>query len=449
MNKLTVYSFLGVITIFASTVNAEVVVEPLPASVVSVSPAQGVVNLSKNANPLGVQEIAVAFNQVPEVNPEAVGEMAIYVDGNTEPVETLPASAAYVDNMGQPVGGFIFKGKFVDPGVYTVTVPEGVWRFASDNSGSAYTYSPALTLNYEILLTQSLTPAPGVCPSISEFTLTFFNNPAIEEVAGVVCEVMAQKNYDSYPLAVKNIENDVDTPDGKVAKVTLAVTGAGEAGVLTTPDTYILNLGQGKFNLTYSDGSSRLSDEVRDFYTISAIGAPAIDPAPGNVESFLSFTITPQAGEFAFWFSDNMAKSYIYPVGDDGTHSSTPLYTLKCTGGEFGRNIIISILDDKGKAIKEPVVPESGRYVLELAPGLYSGQLTSADEMVNSPAFTFEYAIAGQHTGIEEADVSGVSASYEVYTFTGICVGHDLDINTVRALPAGMYIINGKKTAVR
>ena len=196
--------------------------EELPAGI-SVSPAQGIVDISGSADVRGVTEITFTFPSIPEVNADASGNFCIYVNGSETPAEELPAAGnAAVDPMGMPMGGFTFKHVYKDAGTYRITVPAGVWKYGESAN-------PAMTLNYEILPGVVSYPAEGVVAELMEISLTV---PGVDRL-----------NVDAEKIMFFTMARDIEfnaVADGNEVFITPK-----NLDDVNAYDTYYLNLGQG------------------------------------------------------------------------------------------------------------------------------------------------------------------------------------------------------------
>ncbi|MDE6670502.1 MAG: hypothetical protein K2K26_12600 [Muribaculaceae bacterium] len=404
---------------------AAIDIMPLPDQVASVSPAQGWVDTSNNANPLGVTEITVNFRTAPEVNPECTSTISIYVDGSDVAAESLVANeVAYIDAMGVPAGGFSFTKRFTAPGLYHVSIPAGVWLL----DGEA---SPALELNYGIRQLQTLSPAAGIYDELSTITLTVAGtnvrqNDAPELFSGL----------DDYDMTI-SIEEGTDS-----SVITMTI---GEP--INTPGTYTLLIPGGTFTYDMEEDGKIVtidSQEIVATYYISAVPKPAIDPEEGTVKGFDKFTLTMPEG-YSMFFADTMSISYIYPVLPDG--SLSPSYEYRVRVAEYDSEagtVQLVVLNSDNMPTETLLSPANGEYALRLANSLVSG--TYNDEFVGTAPFIYYYTV-NNITGIENIGLTE-NETLDVYTITGVRVGHNLNRESLKTLPTGLYIVNGKKIMV-
>ncbi|MDE5877265.1 MAG: hypothetical protein K2H47_07205 [Muribaculaceae bacterium] len=395
---------------------------PLPDQVESVNPVQGWVDTSNNANPLGVSDITIGFRTAPEVNPDCTSLISIYVDGSDVASESLVANeAAFVDAMGNPAGGFIFTKRYTSPGLYHISIPEGVWLLGGEAS-------PAIELNYGIRQLQTLSPATGIYDQLSTITLT---------VAGTNVQQRKTPEFfsglDDYDLTI-SIEEGTDS---SVITMTLGET-------ITTSGTYTLLIPGGTFSYDIEEDGKTVtidSQEIVATYYISSVPKPAIDPEEGTVEGFDKFTLTMPEGYLMF-FADTMSISYIYPVLPDG--SLSPSYEYRVRVAEYDSEagtVQLVVLNSDGMPTETLLSPANGEYALRLGSSLVSG--TYNDEFVNLAPFIYYYTV-NNLTGIEKIGLTE-NETLDVYTITGVRVGRNLDRESLKTLPAGLYIVNGKK----
>lgn len=416
----------------AATAGA-VVANPLPADVRSVAPEQGLVDISNNSYPLGVSEIAVTFSGEVAVNPDATGFCSIFVDGSDVAAEELPVSTAYVDNMGMPVGAIHFKGVYTAAGTYNVVIPDGVWLVDGKPS-------PALDLNYQIMRPYTVSPAPGVVEGISSIDFKFSGVDNLEIAATPT--FFARMSVDDYTVFTEVVKDE--NGEANIIRLTFGDPQGNPIEEITTPDTYTLMVPQGAFKFTYEYEGQTVEGsnfEIVYLYYLSAMAKPAIDPEEGEVEEFTTFTLTMPDG-FEMMMVDNMATSYIYPADNEGNALPSPLAKVKARRDDA--KVVLYIIDDAGQEM-ESLKPADGKYVLELQQGLVMGTIDG--NFISTDPYSYHYTV-GNGVSVGAVDIAK-AASFDVFTFNGMLVGRGLDASRLQALPAGFYVINGKKTLLR
>lgn len=399
--------------------------DTLPSGVRSVDPTQGRVDLTNNVNPLGVSEIAVTFRSTPEVNKECTALIGIYVDGANTPAETMVAGqSVYVDNMGMSVGGFKFKKKYTAPGTYRVIVPEGAWLVNGNPS-------PALALDYNIKLVQTMTPAAGVIEELSKITLFFPEATGVTYPTGVTTQDQASIWYTKDSSYYYFSCSSTTTAEGTTVDMTI-VDEHGTPKTLTELGNYNFFMPKGVMESEYADGTTDKSDEINVTYTIPEF-IPGIKPAEGKIAEFNEFElIFPE--NFTVWTWDNKDANYIYPVVNGTVDTYNPIARA------FGTSRDPYML----KVENGPVIPEDGVYCLQLSSMLYFGQY-NGDQFINGAPCRYYYTIGNVGTGVSELEAENDGIT-RVYDINGLYIGANPQLDE---LPAGIYIINGKKVMIR
>lgn len=430
---------LSALVIAVSTLNLHSAVTPtqLPASVLATSPNQGVVDTSPNANPLGLGEISITFKTKPAVNPSATGVAYCYMEGESEPVATATVENVYIDNMGEPMGGLSFKKKILSPGVYSVSIPEGFWLL-----GSADSPSPAIELKYEIVKIYDISPRAGVVDNLQEISISFPDADEVYRNEKVKPEFLVNNSSSVYNLVYNYITEEAQN------KIVISFA-QGDVAIyqITTPGIYLFFAPANAF-MVRNYGPNFLEDptdytetgtpEIRVQYQIPSLPAPSIEPEQGLVKQFDTFTLT-ISDEMELMMVDDMAGSYIYEILPDGNIADNPLCRLKAQRVSEGNEFTLTVV---GEA---PIIPADGQYILRLASNLFSGMVNN--EFTNSVAYEYWYEV-NNSVGIETIDDT-VSKNNTVYTFNGIRVLENADIDKLKSLPSGFYIVNGQKMVVR
>lgn len=434
MNK----ALLSLAAIAVATCANAVTPTALPSGVTAISPAQGVVDTSVNEYPLGVGEIAVTFSQAPAVNEQSEATASLYFGDDTAPLYTATIKDVNVDNMGAPVGRVTFNAKVVDPGTYRVVIPEGYWLLGTDA-----TPSPALELNYEILEVFKITPRQGIVDDLSTITITFPNADEVTVNSSVHSEVIPPIGSDDE----FSLDYSVEKTDNGVVVTATIINMNGDPVTLTEPGIYTYHAVGGAFTaITYgpnhdtdsSDITSIKTQEIRIPYTISALPAPAITPAPGTVKEFNTFTLK-YPEDLDVMMVNNMAQSQIFKMRADGSFDANPICKLTATDNREERELTLSIIGE------DNIAPENGTYVLQVAQALLFGWLPDGGTF-SSPAYEYIYEV-DQSTIVSIRPVDPDSVN--VFRLDGTTVLLDADKEAVDTLPAGCYVVNGSVIIVK
>lgn len=441
------YDFILVFLIFTSLlsldVNAENTQSILPENVRAVYPEPDKrVEYSPNAYPLGVQQISVVYTEDIFVNPDCIGNAHIYRDGDPQPFQSVGISGVSVDYEKNNMGSVLFPYSCTYNGKYRVTIPEGFWIVGESNPK----LSGALDLNYEIYVPQSVIPSQNVSTELTEFRLVFpeFDAAVIKNPKKI--EIFKLSSDKRYPLTLSVGQKNDGSPDNYVSiRLTEPITTQGDYHLFIQA-----NAAEGikygpNYHLDPTDFYSEPNTEVLCPYTVSHIPAPAIEPESGIIESFKSFKLAvPKGAEY--WFLNDKAVSFIYPVNDDGTLAPDPICRLIGNRDEDSSCITLKIIEN-GDSI-ETLTPKSGKYALKLGNGLFSGSWNG--EFINSAAYIYYYEIVN-------ADNSGITAIHTpelemtnntVYDLTGRKILETSDSGRLKIIPRGIYIINGQKTYI-
>ena len=180
-------------------------------------------------------------------------------------------------------------------------------------------------------------------------------------------------------------------------------------------------------------------------YTISKIDTPEIIPAEGVLDTFVPFRIT-IPGNPEFWFVNDKAVSFIYPVDADGSILPDAAYRLTASKATDAEEIVLTILENGEPATS--VTPKPGSYALKLASGLFSGSW--GGEFVNSAPFIYYYQVTDTPDGVKITSVNdGQESTRGIYSIDGRKIRNTEETNGTESLPEGIYIIDGRKKYIR
>ncbi len=238
-------------------------------------------------------------------------------------------------------------------------------------------------------------------------------------------------------------------PNNMVVINFLDEDGSTPIAAITKPGTYNFHAKEGaivakiygpSYDTDPTDYTEWTSPEIVAQYEIAPFPAPTISPAPGNIEKFENFTLTMPEG-FQLFFVNDRARSYIYPILPNGSRSTIPVCSLICTRDfDVEDEAYLNVREVNGAELQGGYTPEPGKYVLVLANSILSGMYNG--DFVNAGAFEYEYTVT-ESTGIDGTPTLEIKC-------TGIHTLDGVKLNATPAdLPAGLYIIDGKKVLVK
>lgn len=385
------------------------------------------VDLGPNASPLGLQQISAMFRKDVSVNPDCDGKACIYLQGEETPLQTVGVSGASVDLEQSKMGSVLFPYSCTANGLYRVTIPEGFWIL--EGAG----LSGAFDLYYEILMPQKISPAVGVAKELKEFRLEF---PGYDEARLLYpnrIEFFRHSSTGSYPLTITEGKNEDGSPANYILiSLNEAVTEQGDYSLFVKAGAAA--------GIKYGEGGEETVDsniEALYHYTISQLDAPAITPTEGTVENLGPFELTVPEGS-DFWFLNDRAVSFIYPVEADGSLAPDAAYRVTARRINESDRIALTIWDNG--QVYETVTPAPGHYALQLASGLFSGSW--GGEFINSAPFIYYYQVVTDPSGVNPAG-NVVIRPRGIYTIDGKRISGDAE-----SLPEGIYIIDGRKAVI-
>lgn len=414
----------------------------IPENVAAVYPTPDRrVDLGPNASPLGIQQISILFKYDAAVNPNCTEKACIYIEGKDTPLQTVGISGASSDLTQSKMGSILFPNSCTANGLYRVTIPEGFWTL--DGHG----LSGAFDLNYEILVPQRIWPTERVATELKEFRLEFPGYDEARLLDPKKIEFFRHSSPDEYPLAVSVGKNE-DGTNANYIQISLLkpVTEQGEYSLFVQAEAAEgILYGGTSDKLEATAATTDANIEALYHYTVSKLSTPAIIPAEGIVNTFASFELTvPEGAEF--WFVNDRAVSFIYPVEEDGSLSPDAAYRLTARKDDTTDKIVLTIVEN-GEPVAS-VAPQSGNYALELASGLFSGSWNG--EFINSAPFVYYYNVVDTPQGIKITPASVDSkAQRGIFTLDGRKIPEVQEETGSELLPEGLYIIDGQKKYIR
>lgn len=285
------------------------------------------------------------------------------------------------------------------------------------------------------MLNYTVSPASGsTVKSLTEISITF---PDTED------------GVDSH-IINSNIGNYATLTCGetviKAIKLEAGTRSNTQEAIITFPETtaagtYVFNLAEGTIK-DYLE--SEMADEGESYSVNPPITATYTIEGAHVPETTMSvYEIDPADGAT---LTGIHVINILFPMTStkDGieAYTSTPTAYLEKDGAVVATttNLEVGGSYDQVQITFDSTISEAGTYTFRLPAETYYDYSTSGDDAVSNPEITATYTISGS-TGIENVAVDSVDKT-TVYDLYGRKVSAD-------RLPAGIYIVNGKKTAVR
>lgn len=390
--------------------------------------------------------LRIYYPGIPEPNPECMVPAVLSYEGN--PLVEIESTSSKVQRFIMQADNcytlMFTNTPYTMPGHYRVTIPEGFMLF---NGGSVVSaaFDEEFFIDEPIVMTAN-PPAGYVTEMPRVVNITF------EGVESII-------DNDTKPDLDYNLGAiRFDTPGGhcipgrtvKGNTMTLTIgsveTGEGEGGeaaqaedVMTIPGMYQLTICAGNLTFVMPDGTKRDCDDMEIDWLLPNIPYPAADPAPGEVASLEEFRFTLQEPQlFGMW---NTAP-VLYRMDEYGNYSERV-----ATGKRVEAGVVRNMKTDALSFKLNQKVTAPGEYLLKVNKSSFSIQTaenTLATDEWNACEYVYHYTIMeGETSGVE--DVTAGNQAADVYNAAGMVIGRGLDAESVKALPAGLYIINGRK----
>lgn len=314
------------------------------------------------------------------------------------------------------------QGTF-EPGEYRIFVPEGF--MLSDDEPTA-----------ELDVTYILRKQPQVVVSPQEGFLEEF--PArilltFPDATALSVKKSPTGEFDDNALGFYCPEESIN-PAATVKDNTIEVTLSHE---YTSPGRYTLRVPGGWITATV-DGEER-NLAARDYtWRILQFPIPDIYPPQGEVEAedlgeidiMLSMGYT-----FKSWWPQSVFCPTIYAADENFKHSDTP------TAAYIMKEKVASGDTDATFSLPENVMLSAGNYQIVIRKSAFTVFNAKSDQEALDTELTYNFTV------IDDSGVETISASdcLNVYSIQGIRIAGCTSAADLNALPAGLYIVNGKK----
>lgn len=287
-----------------------------------------------------------------------------------------------------------------------------------DIAGFQFTYYSDLT---EAEL--EVTPADGTVESLKTFTLKPIGSYTDMAPSWLAYPYLIRDRETIYTF---NLTDDMDmsTPG------TIVLTLPEEQ---TEPGRYSLIIPKGTFMCEVGQGGDENKEKMAN-YTIER-------EAQETVYDFAYTEVTPASGAVT------EIKDVKFTFAEDVSVLLYDAYILDSEGKEIRKADIQTSFDDwKVATVEFEPVTEAGDYTLYIPQGTFGDEAFSMDEGGHANA-DYRIAYSIHSVGIDAVD--GESLSGDVYNVAGVLVLRDADMQAIRSLDKGIYIVGGKKIAVK
>jgi hypothetical protein len=315
-------------------------------------------------------------------------------------------------------------------GKYTFSVPYGqLTGVKTDATESNDVYLARFTYDIyglPVPVVVTADPAPGEVEKLMNFTLTYEGSKTLA--------VTPEYAPSDLPVLRKMNGTEVETtyktymPVASGNTVSFKVMSASE---VITPGNYVLYVPE-----TFMVVNGEHPTEALEFeYVIKdkAVEIPytvTFTPEPGTVESLLTIITS-------FTSEDGVTVTR-----DHYTNTYPKLYRLDESGN---RGTVISGAQLKGEGVFTwaPYYddPTDGDYEWVIPAGYITFENASGDKATNKEEVA-KYTVLSSNS---VKDLFTSDTTYTVYNVAGVCLLKNADADAIASLPAGLYVINGKK----
>ncbi|MBD5218252.1 MAG: hypothetical protein HDS73_07165 [Bacteroidales bacterium] len=340
------------------------------------------------------------------------------------------------------------------PGEYTVNIPAGFVLLGG-------VPCDAIELNYTVLAPLAVTVSPldgSSLETLDKVVFTYSDATAIKDNEMYGGEQYSGDNVVN-GIHITSLEGDgyydfEVNIDGNV--ITLALK---EAAKLPGGNTIVV-LPAGAFDLTLADGTVKKNDRLSVTYVTPNIPVPTLDfemvDGKYNVDVFnkQEVTATLPEGE-AFGIINSGTPLILKAVKEDGTLSETMsswAYDYNEYGAAYGKNSI------KFTCASTPLAEVApGKYIVYFKRGSLSTIKHEGEELDPDVTYggdcTFSNCQISWYLDVVSPDsvdsIYGDTDIFNIYTTDGKIVKINGNIDDVKGLDAGLYVINGRTTYIR
>lgn len=320
-------------------------------------------------------------------------------------------------------------------GKYDLSIPYGAFTL-TDATGFSVD-SQSITVSYSIpgFPLPVTTPPTGEVENLNyvTFTLTegltfnkWYTNPSLYPCS-------EKGELDSRIAIYKRVDDDDVNGKTSIECVACSADGSSVANLDLNPGLYVVKT-------------------QRSGYTINAPEDSPYNSGYVNIDGFYYYTVVPAVNteiiaeyDEGYEFTGKLEKFNIAFPKASTVEVAGGKGTLADADGFVMSNAISieSATSTEGPAFSvniNPGVEMNGMYLISLPAGMF------ICDGHKSPEYTFHYGVTGGQTAVESV---AISDNLNIYSIDGKVVGRGMNNDSLRLLPAGIYIVNGKKVLVR
>lgn len=417
-----------------------------------VAPPQGVINMAEY--PAGCGAFTIRFPKIATPNRENPKTVELMYNGSSlKSVSSADASVSMQDGFDKVTSSYEGVIDFwhvttpdnlaITPGNYTLTVPEGFFLYEDG------TPVPSISGEWQIKGTSvTLTPASSsVVTSISTITATFKDAEKVTFTDNTTTETAYDDEGVAHTYKVYAVVLEPRSSDNVFIPT---VTVEGNKVIYTfdppveDPGKYDFSIKAGSVSIYDADGTMTPCSTVDAIFHIELeLPAPDIEPVEGQ---YSVINPTREGTNYAFFrlYADEKItytlNSYarFVPV-TTGAGTSTNFYIMKNPNNVKGMILVDQKISERTK--DQPFEPVEGDYVLIVPAKSYQ----TASGMNSEYRYYYTFRHGQSSVTLLQTGDEGIT----VYTPTGVCVARNASTDILSSLPAGIYIVNGKKIAIR
>ncbi len=339
-------------------------------------------------------------------------------------VAKLDGKEIEAPTMGRNDLQFSYRNPLAKNGAFTLTLKEGLYNVTLANGKTM----PSPEINYSLTLegnmeqTYTVSPEAGAYDKYPTVTITYDNVKEIEVEDGAVATLKVSSN--SYPFTITASDNVVTlTPQEEITTWVSDYT------------TYTLSVPEGAYYLYYSDETVMQNEavEITNIKVAKPVAARVqVILEEGTYQSFEDIKVLEFISPVAVSTFDLTKKIRLYSIDEGDSRTEVATYNKTAQSEDKLSWTVLASVE---------TVPD-GKYVVVIPENYFTTYNEETKQRLSCGVQEFFYTI-DSNGGVDE--INRNEDTINVFTITGICVLRNADAAAFNNLPAGLYIVNGKK----